>query len=191
MGTGILAVVGGLIVTLAGVIFNFYKVNKISKENEYKNVINSQRNDIQDVRREVIDLYKKIDSLNKTIRDFDSALIMSNSLSLSFPFPFWYKSNNGTMRMLNDEYCRAFNRCREDYIGKRDEEVWDKDIAEKFQINDKKTLDSQLGYIIDYNSEIEDTIVIKWRIPGITSGDNYVAGVAIPYKFIEDVKRQK
>ena len=93
------------------------------------------------------------------------------------------------MRMLNDEYCRTFKRCREDYIGKTDAEVWDIESAKLFAENDKKTLNSQLGYSIDYDGEVDDTIIIKWRIPGITSGENYIAGIAVPYNFINDVKQ--
>lgn len=185
---GIISIVLGVLVAIGGIIFNFYKINKISKENEYKNVINSQRTDIMELRKIISKLDFKIENLNLTVREFDSALLRSNAVSLSFPFPFWYKSSDGKMRMLNDEYCKKYQRCRETYIGKTDHEVWDTETAEKFKINDDLALKSQLGYIIDYDSEVKDTIVIKWRIPGITSGESYIAGIAIPYNFIENAR---
>lgn len=185
---GIISIIVGIIVTLGGVVFNFYKINKISKENEYKNVINSQKGDITDFRKEVADLHKKIETLNTIIRELDAALIRSNAISLSFPFPFWYKSSDGKMRMLNDEYCKTYHKCREDYIGKKDNEVWDAESALIFMANDDKTLKSQLGYSINYDEEVDDTIVIKWRIPGLTRDESYIAGIAVPHKFIQNAK---
>lgn len=184
----IISIIIGVLGTVGAIMFNFYKLNKISKDNEYKNVINSQRSDIIEFRKIISKLDIKVENLNLTIRELDTALLLSNVVSLSFPFPFWYKSSDGKMRMLNDEYCKKYQRCRDTYIGKSDFEVWDKETAEKFKINDELTLKSQLGYIIDYNSEVKDTLIIKWRIPGITSGENYIAGISIPYNFIQDVR---
>jgi hypothetical protein len=185
---GIISIVVAVIVALGGVILNFYKINKISEENEYKNVINSQKGDLSDFRKEVSDLHKKIENLNTIIRELDAALIRSNAISLSFPFPFWYKSSDGKMRMLNDEYCKTYLKRREDYIGKTDKEVWDNEKALQFMLNDEKTLNSSKGYTINYDEEVDDTIVIKWRIPGLTKDESYIAGIAVPYNFIEDVK---
>lgn len=185
----IISLVSGILIAFGGVLFNYFKINKIAKENEYINIINLQRKDILDFKTEINKLHEKIESLNKVVKELDSALLRSNAISLSFPFPFWYKSSaSGKMKMLNDEYCRTYKKCREDYIGKTDFEVWDEETAKLFTENDKAVLNSQLGYRIDYNNEIEDTLIIKWRIPGLTRDEYYIAGISVPYKFIEDAK---
>ena len=185
----IISIILGAIGVVGGIIFNFYRVNKLLKENEYKNVINSQRVDISSFRGEIKVLNDKIETLNTMIRELDSALLRSNAISLNFPFPFWYKYSDGKMMMLNDEYCKTYHRCREDYIGKTDYDVWDKKTADKFKENDLITLNSQLGYTVTLNHEVKDTIIIKWRIPGLLKNEYYIAGIAVPYKSIEDVIR--
>ena len=182
--TLILAVFG----MLSGIIFNFYRTNRILKENEFIKIINYQRADINAFKSEIKILHDKVENLNSLIRELDSALLRSNAISLDFPFPFWYKSSDGRMRLLNDEYCKTFKKCREDYIGKTDFEVWDKEKAKLFEINDKTTLLSQLGYNVYYDNEVEDSIVIKWRIPGLTKEESYIAGIAVPYKILNDVR---
>lgn len=184
----IVSMILGIVAIVAGVVNNYIKISKVSKDNEYINVINSKNNDINQLRREVNILHNKLEKLNVLIRDLDSSLLRSNAVSLSFPFPFWYKSADGKMIMLNDEYCKTYHKCREDYIGRTDHEVWDKETADKFKTNDEKTLNSQLGYSLNYDEEIEDTIIIKWKIQGLTHEENYVAGIAVPYKFIEDAR---
>lgn len=174
-----------IVVALGGVLFNFFKINKVAKENEYKNIINLQRKDISDFKEEIRTLNHRIENLNKVVNDLDISLIRSNAISLSFPFPFWYKSFPGRkMRLLNDEYCKVFKRCREDYIGKTDFDVWDKETAERFKITDDIVLNSQLGYYIgaDENIGVENMIIIKWRIKGITNDEYYIAGISLPYK---------
>ena len=180
----ILAVFG----IISGIIFNFYRTNRILKENEFIKVINYQRADINSFKSEIKILHDKVESLNSLIRELDSALLRSNAISLDFPFPFWYKSSDGRMRLLNDEYCRTFKKCREDYIGKTDFEVWDEEKAKVFENNDKSTLLSQLGYNVYYDNEVDDSIVIKWRIPGLTKEESYVAGIAVPYKILNDAR---
>jgi len=121
----IVSMILGVIAIIANVINNYIKISKVSKDNEYINVINSKNNDINQLRREMTILQDKVEKLNNLIRDLDSSLLRSNAVSLSFPLPFWYKSEEGRMIMLNDEYCKTYHKCREDYIGKTDYEVWD------------------------------------------------------------------
>lgn len=176
---------------VGGIVFNFYRTDKILKQNELIKIINYQKTDISSFKAEIKSLHDKVESLNKLIRELDTALLRSNAISLSFPFPFWYKSSDGVMRLLNDEYCKTYKKCREDYIGKRDKEVWDKDIAEKYENSDRETLRSQLGYSVTYDHEVKDTIVIKWRIPGITKEESYIAGIAVPFEDIQNAKELK
>ena len=186
--TAIISIILAVFGIISGIIFNFYRTNRILKENEFIKVINYQRADINSFKSEIKILHDKVESLNSLIRELDSALLRSNAISLVFPFPFWYKSSDGRMRLLNDEYCRTFKKCREDYIGKTDFEVWDEEKAKLFEINDKTTLLSQLGYNVYYDNEVEDSIVIKWRIPGLTKEESYIAGIAVPYKILNDVR---
>ena len=186
--TAIITIILAVFGMLSGIIFNFYRTNRILKENEFIKIINYQRADINAFKSEIKILHDKVENLNSLIRELDSALLRSNAISLDFPFPFWYKSSDGRMRLLNDEYCKTFKKCREDYIGKTDFEVWDKEKAKLFEINDKTTLLSQLGYNVYYDNEVEDSIVIKWRIPGLTKEESYIAGIAVPYKILNDVR---
>lgn len=186
--TAIITIILAVFGMISGIIFNFYRTNRILKENEFIKVINYQRADINAFKSEIKILHDKVENLNSLIRELDSALLRSNAISLAFPFPFWYKSSDGRMRLLNDEYCKTFKKCREDYIGKTDFEVWDEEKAKLFEINDKSTLLSQLGYNVYYSSEVEDSIVIKWRIPGLTKEESYIAGIAVPYKILNDVR---
>ena len=185
---GILSIVLGALGAISGIIFNFYRTNRILKENEFIKIINYQRADINAFKSEIKILHDKVENLNSLIRELDSALLRSNAISLAFPFPFWYKSSDGRMRLLNDEYCKTFKKCREDYIGKTDFEVWDEEKARLFEIDDKTTLLSQLGYNVYYDNEVKDSIVIKWRIPGLTKEESYIAGIAVPYKILNDVR---
>lgn len=176
---------------VGGIIFNFHRTDKILKQNELIKIINYQKTDISSFKAEIKSLHDKVESLNKLIRELDTALLRSNAISLSFPFPFWYKSSDGVMRLLNDEYCKTYKKCREDYIGKRDTDLWDRETAEVFENSDRKTLKSQLGYSVTYNREIKDTIIIKWRIPGITKEESYIAGIAVPLEGIENASELK
>ena len=186
--TAIITIILAVFGMISGIIFNFYRTNRILKENEFIKVINYQRADINAFKSEIKILHDKVENLNSLIRELDSALLRSNAISLAFPFPFWYKSSDGIMRLLNDEFCETFKKCREDYIGKTDFEVWDEEKAKLFEIDDKATLLSQLGYNVYYSSEVEDSIVIKWRIPGLTKEESYIAGIAVPYKILNDVR---
>ena len=186
--TAIITIILAVFGMISGIIFNFYRTNRILKENEFIKIINYQRADINAFKSEIKILHDKVENLNNLIRELDSALLRSNAISLAFPFPFWYKSSDGRMRLLNDEYCKTFKKCRGDYIGKTDFEVWDEEKAKTFEHNDKATLLSQLGYNVYYDNEVEDSIVIKWRIPGLTKEESYVAGIAVPYKIFNDVR---
>lgn len=63
---------------------------------------------------------------------------------IKMPVPFWIKSLDGKMLMVNDAYVDAFLRprgdTRDDYVGKTDIEYWGKKVGAVYQHNDKKAL---------------------------------------------------
>lgn len=104
-------------------------------------------------------IIKIINSMQKNKEDTDtrieSAVYRANGIPVALldtlPIPVWYKDRFGIMRYINPAYCAKFNIRPVDYIGKRDIEVWPKEVAEQFTKNDNSVLERGV-YITVYES---------------------------------------
>jgi hypothetical protein len=101
--------------------------------------------------------------------------IMLKASSDYLPFPFWIKDRSGVMIYLNSAYEQTYLRPRNlsalDYVGKRDEDVWGKEIGDKFRQHDSLVLakDRPITFI-----ELDGQKFTKFTI---RLGD-YIIGVA-------------
>ena len=92
-------------------------------------------------------LTERLDESSK-IR-LDSADYMAAFVD-NLPLPAWIKDVEGTMRFLNDAYEKVYDIKKEDYIGKKDSDVWPKDVADNFKRLDEVVL---RGESVEYSVE--------------------------------------
>jgi len=96
----------------------------------------------EELKKEIYDMRNEIDRLN-------AKLVIMESGHSDMPFPVWLKDSDGRMMYLNEAYEKMFLRpmglTREDYIGKYDTDIWDKETAEHFKVNDDLAKTSETG----------------------------------------------
>lgn len=115
----------------------------------------------------------------------------------NMPFPAWVKVTQGeaddqefVMWYLNEEYERMFSIPKERYIGKTDFDIWPKDIALGFYVNDLAVLNSSTSNCSDeritytptgplIEGTTEHAQICKW--PTVIGGKKAVAGQLLPH----------
>lgn len=148
---------------------------------EYRR-INDQLSSLQADYRHIEKRYQELESETDYLRE---QLNRVRSVHPDLPLPMWLKDLHGIMLSLNDSYEKHFlipqGYCREDYIGKRDEDIWPKNVAEKFKKNDNLAKKAMIQ--LEDETIIED-ILQGWDfykypkfVDGILVG---VAGIALP-----------
>lgn len=86
---------------------------------------------------------KELDYLSR-IKMLETQLLLFESSQVDIPLPMWMKDLEGKMIFLNKETEAMFLTPRglrmDDYIGKKDEDLWEPEIAKSFRQNDKEAL---------------------------------------------------
>jgi PAS domain S-box-containing protein len=117
------------------------------------------------------------DDLMDDINDLFLAFINSGQ------FISWMKDERGRIVYLNKTHEKRFGVRIEDWLGKTDFEIWPKEIAEQFWMNDQQILDN--GHVTELIEEAKNpdgTSCFWWNIkfPFQDSlGKRYVGGVGI------------
>lgn len=108
----------------------------------------------------------------------------------TLPIPYWIKRKqaDGTfvMFMINDSYTSQFNVLRDEYIGKRDDQIHPLALAEKYRINDLAVFNSGRSIRSREQALIngEEIPIQVFKFPvNIPSCQQCVGGIAITYEF--------
>lgn len=122
-------------------------------------------------------MYKTLEKQNKEFKDTIAVLELNYSeLKQSFevykhiqndlPFPQWIKDHSGRVLAINDAYEHHFlskmGKSKNDYLMKRDQDIWGDEISKMFEEYDQKAFysseviiaDTKLDQISDVKSEI-------------------------------------
>lgn len=138
---------GGLITGVLAWLIN----NRKDKRTGFKEIIELLEKDNGRLREEFAQLrnefesykevsYKREAENTKLIHNLQIKINLVESAHLDLPVPQWLKDTSGTMLSINPAYERVFGVLASDYIGKKDADVWDKDIADAFLTNDREVM---------------------------------------------------
>lgn len=134
--------------------------NRLNKE--YNRVI--ALND--EFRNNNIELRKEIDKLKSSLYDLRNKVVLLESNSSNFPFPFWLKGTDGRMLSMNKACESVFLKNAgltiEDAIGKTDVQVWGREQGEKLWNHDLTVLDAPSGSIV-FVERVEDSIFVSMK----------------------------
>lgn len=168
------AVSGGIIVAVLTFIVNWRKENRsdfdaISKAFQRENEI---------LREEIKELKSRLESANTRLFEMESDLttlrahlIVLESSHFDHPFPQWMKGVNGEMLIMNKAYeqmfLRPIGKFINDYIGKKDQDIWPQHLADEYKDNDDwviRTGQVWQGYevILDENKKEKKIRIIKF-----------------------------
>jgi len=107
----------------------------------------------------------KLFKLEKNIADLKS---IDGYFLKSLPLPAWSKGVDGKMIWINNEYVKAFDVEKEDYIGHTDYEIWPSLLADNFRKNDNDIIKNGKAYIFmekSINKEGKESSLIVWKFP--------------------------
>lgn len=110
----------------------------------------------------------KIHELEKTIIELKLKIEIMEFAPFHIPLPMWMKNQFHVLDYINDEYEKVFllprGLTKEDYLGKTDYEVWPREVADAFALNDAEVL--KTGTSFNGREKITDNLgnVSKWRI---------------------------
>lgn len=124
-------------------------------------------------------------------------VVKANGATLAFlensPFPAWYKSANGVMRYINPAYSVAFGVRPDQYVNRRDRDVWPADIAEAFGKNDDQVVRERVrcefheyvpDRVLDPASPRERWFVTKFPVIDPTTREvKGVGGFCVPEEY--------
>jgi len=69
----------------------------------------------------------------------------------NLPFPCWIKAIDGTMMFISPAYQALYEVKVDEYVGKKDVDVWGEKVAELFKKNDDKVI---AGGTVEYTVEL-------------------------------------
>lgn len=153
-------------------------------DEESRTIRDNYEQELKELRKEIEELKKQL-SIEKQITDrLRSDLVFLESAHFEMPFPQWLKSLTGTMIKVNRQYehvfLRPMNKDAEDYIGKKDVDIWGEEMANQFAKNDDLAKDSRLGYWIGKeNINGTEYQIVKYKLyaGSVCIG---IAGLALP-----------
>lgn len=149
---------------------------------DFSEIVKTWSLDNNRLREENENLRKLINDHEVRIRALQNQISLIESSHQDLPIPMWLKDLDGKMLALNREYERTFLKPKgltiQDYIGKYDHEVWDKDTADEFKSHDAKVLELKRPMAFKNEGLDFKGRIIKFPIyaGGIIVG---VAGIAI------------
>lgn len=134
-----------------GAYFQYKNKDKAQNSNDFQVLLQERKDQILSLEERIKALEVKIE--DQSVRIFNqrdeintlrNQLMSFESSHLDLPVPMWLKDINGTMLYLNKEYEHDFLLPRglttADYIGKTDEDVWSKQVADAFRKADEEVI---------------------------------------------------
>lgn len=134
---------------------------------------NEMREDIAALERKVDTQAAVIEDQANTIRTLQKYVVQLETAQVSLPMPMWVKDRGGVMLFANEAYEEKYLTPRgfsvDDYIGKKDEDVWPVSVAEEFRRHDLAVLsrgEVWRGFegVENANGDIEPWRIMKWPI---------------------------
>ena len=114
---------------------------------EYKELAYSNKAELERLDKITGILQEELRIKDIEIIELRNQLIIFESSHTDIPLPMWLKDTKGTMLFLNDEYEKALlhpnDKTRNQYIGKTDYAVWDKDTADRFMQHDREVMQTK------------------------------------------------
>lgn len=189
---GLSAIGGSLMGALVTAIITFVTKKDETSLGALKTLIESieARND--KLEKEVHELRDEVKKYERDLIDLQQTVQLLESSHQDSPIPMWIKDTNGIMLSLNSAYEELFliprGKAKKDYIFENDHAVWERDIAFKFEANDKKVLKSKQVWHgkeeVIYDGKKQKWRVIKYpRYSGRTVIG--IAGICIPPEGVE------
>jgi PAS domain S-box-containing protein len=164
---------------------------------EYKELNQKLEERLLSTEQELKQLTEEIVHYREQIKDLSNQIVFLQASSNDLPVALWLKNIKFEMLSVNKVFERMFLAPRgfvaDDYIGKTDFVIWSREVAEKFQMSDKKVL--QTGRVFEFvesikNDEGETIYIHCTKFP--RKVHNHVVGVAgmvhKVYSSLEDVK---
>jgi len=166
--TGLISAIGGL----ATGFFTFRNKQSDSFREDFKEVVDRLQLDIEKLQAREDNYLLKIRDLENEITLLKNKLVLTQAAQLDMPIPQWIKDTRGVMLALNTAYEEMFlsplGKTSADYIGKRDEDVFDAETAAEFAKADKQVLRTRGMWqgveSINYGTYSEDYLVMKYPI---------------------------
>ena len=143
---GIIFGAGGM-----GAFLSYKLGNRKQDGSEFSAVVQEYKDLLEGYKKEVVQLRKDVDGLKELFKEkHDEVIALRNQLMIfesshvDIPVPIWLKDTNGVMLFLNEEYERKIlqpiGKTMDDYIGKKDSDVWGDITGKMFTDNDKKVM---------------------------------------------------
>lgn len=167
---------GGLIQAFLSFLIRKRETNR----GDFAQIVNTWKEDNLRLREENELLRRTLNDHESKIRALQYQVTMLESAHQDLPVPMWLKDLEGNMLSLNKEYEKVFleplGKTIDDYIGRKDVDIWPKEVAEKFRNNDEAVLREQ-GPIHFTDENIGYKII---KFPRYASGAIVgIAGIAI------------
>ncbi len=107
----------------------------------------------------------------------------------NFPYLVWLKDFDGRFLAVNDAFAKACGRIVEDIVGKTDFDVWSRELAEKYCLDDVKVIRGRLKTVVEESIIINDvTSYIETYKSPIVDREGRVIGTT---GFAHDVTERK
>jgi PAS domain-containing protein len=151
-------------------IVKFKKEISQSEKTELLTEIKEDRDYYKDLFRNCNDNIRKVE---REVSQLKVNMLLLQTTGDHFPFPMWTKDVRSVMIDMNDEYERVFLKpfgiTKEQYINKKDDDIWPEEVAEKFRQNDLQALKQRRPYITvemipNAAGVMEPWNVIKFRL---------------------------
>jgi hypothetical protein len=124
-----------------GWYFNYLINNRQADQSQFDILIQRWEKDNERLRQREQANAIEIKKLQEELITLKNKMIMLESAHFDLPLPQWLKDIDGSMLSVNAEYERVFLDVMGvraiDYIGKTDEDIWGKEIAEVYSKTDK------------------------------------------------------
>jgi PAS domain S-box-containing protein len=147
-----------------------------------------ERNDsltkqIEDISRDNLEFRLRYFECQMKNADSDTREEILEAFIESVPFPMWIKNAQFEMVRMNTAYTAVFGITKQEYIGFNDYDVYPKEIADQYRLNDQLVLNSNRSITLEEYVLLSDGTRVKMRIYKfrvLLYGDVYgLGGVAI------------
>jgi len=177
-------------------LYNWFKSIRVSKRDDFEAVLKVWQEDNERLRRKEEENERLISELRDEVAALRHKIELLESAHQSLPLPMWLKDLDGTMLAVNHKFERELlapsGIQSQKYIGKRDHEVWPKEIADQFVYSDNKVKETRQvcfteEYTIDSAGKKKYWSVIKYprMLADVMVG---IGGIAFPREYLFKTK---
>ena len=123
--------------------------------------------------------------------ELEESKAIYHSLVESLPINVFRKDREGRLVFVNNKCCQTYGRKREELLGKRDEELFDKELADKYKRDDRWVLQTGLPFHdIEYHpQEDEKYIYVEILKAPVTAANGRRIGIQGMFWDVTDRKK--